>query len=657
MALTRITQGVIKPNENYDTHNINSTGIVTATGLNISGNASIGGVLTYEDVTNIDSIGIITAREGIRIGAGKSIGSDGAAAVYYGDGSNLSGISQVGGNTGVDFNDNVKVRFGSSNDFEIFHDGNETKLKATGSGNITILAETPAGQPGREIRLRNDTGVFGFGMDGNGELVPASNGSNGIGSPTKKFYRALVDSFIGDNADIDDFISVGSNIHLGNAGIITATSFSGSGSGLTGITITSDAQENTVGGTNAGNSLTSNSVSNTFFGSQSGRIVDTGDRNIAIGRYTLYTATSSSDNVAIGYNSLYATTSNNNTAIGSYAGRNISSGADNTIIGKSAGDQLTTSSHNVIVGSDSGKGANQSTASRNVIIGYQAIQNQDNPSDQVAIGYRAMANQKDDAYGNVAVGSYALECSTNQEVYNNTCIGMNAGRTAENGFGQSVFVGYSAGEYVNAPDYCTGIGYLSMRGTNSNKLTGYHNTGLGYRSLTLVQGAGEKNTALGSEAGDTITTGSNNICIGYNTQVSSATVTNEVTIGDANITKFRIPGLSISIDSNGISDANGNLRSLPQNNTTGTYTLVAADAGKHVRATGQITIPSGTFSTGDMITIYNNSSSAITIVQGSSTTVYNSNDASTGNKSLKPRGLCTILCESNNAFVASGNFA
>ena len=44
MALTRITKGVIKPNENYDTHNINSTGIITATGLNISGNASIGDV-------------------------------------------------------------------------------------------------------------------------------------------------------------------------------------------------------------------------------------------------------------------------------------------------------------------------------------------------------------------------------------------------------------------------------------------------------------------------------------------------------------------------------------------------------------------------------------------------------------------------------------
>ena len=65
MALTRITKGVIKPNENYDTHNINSTGIVTAVGADFSGNVSIGGVLTYEDVTSIDSVGIITARDGI----------------------------------------------------------------------------------------------------------------------------------------------------------------------------------------------------------------------------------------------------------------------------------------------------------------------------------------------------------------------------------------------------------------------------------------------------------------------------------------------------------------------------------------------------------------------------------------------------------------
>ena len=45
MANTRITQGVIKPNEDYDVRHINATGIITATNLNLTG------VLTYEDVT------------------------------------------------------------------------------------------------------------------------------------------------------------------------------------------------------------------------------------------------------------------------------------------------------------------------------------------------------------------------------------------------------------------------------------------------------------------------------------------------------------------------------------------------------------------------------------------------------------------------------
>ena len=48
----------------------NITGITqlgTLSSLNVSGNASIGGVLTYEDVTNVDSVGIVTARAGVRV--------------------------------------------------------------------------------------------------------------------------------------------------------------------------------------------------------------------------------------------------------------------------------------------------------------------------------------------------------------------------------------------------------------------------------------------------------------------------------------------------------------------------------------------------------------------------------------------------------------
>ena len=49
----------------FEINQINASGIITASSLDISGNASIGGVLTYEDVTSIDSVGIITARNGI----------------------------------------------------------------------------------------------------------------------------------------------------------------------------------------------------------------------------------------------------------------------------------------------------------------------------------------------------------------------------------------------------------------------------------------------------------------------------------------------------------------------------------------------------------------------------------------------------------------
>ena len=68
--------------------------VVTGVGT-FSGNVSVGGTLTYQDVQNVDSVGVITARSGIRVGAGQSIGSDGAAVVYYGDGANLTNVGSA----------------------------------------------------------------------------------------------------------------------------------------------------------------------------------------------------------------------------------------------------------------------------------------------------------------------------------------------------------------------------------------------------------------------------------------------------------------------------------------------------------------------------------------------------------------------------------
>ena len=73
-------------------------GNITGTAGTFSGNVSVGGTLTYEDVTNIDSVGIVTARSGIKIGVGQSISAVSGIITYYGDGSQLSGVESGVGN-------------------------------------------------------------------------------------------------------------------------------------------------------------------------------------------------------------------------------------------------------------------------------------------------------------------------------------------------------------------------------------------------------------------------------------------------------------------------------------------------------------------------------------------------------------------------------
>jgi len=70
------------------------SGNITGTAATFTGNVSIAGTLTYEDVTNVDSVGIITARTGIVVTAG-GINATGVvtATSFSGSGANLTGIS------------------------------------------------------------------------------------------------------------------------------------------------------------------------------------------------------------------------------------------------------------------------------------------------------------------------------------------------------------------------------------------------------------------------------------------------------------------------------------------------------------------------------------------------------------------------------------
>ena len=170
------------------------TGNISATKADYSGNVTIGGTLTYEDVTNIDSVGLITARNGIEVGArpgvGASISVDGnaefagivTATQFKGDGSQLSNITSVGGATGVDFNDDVKVRFGASNDLQLYHDSsaNKSKIETTAGGNLDIGSTHNA-----DVQIKtNSVNRFNFGAGG---FAPLADNTYTLGTSSLRF--------------------------------------------------------------------------------------------------------------------------------------------------------------------------------------------------------------------------------------------------------------------------------------------------------------------------------------------------------------------------------------------------------------------------------------------------------------------------------------
>ena len=109
MALTKVSGSIIKDS------------------VSLSGNVSIGGTLTYEDVTNVDAVGVVTARTGIKVlggginavgvvtatdfkkADGSSVGGtqvtigvrSGAAVTFAATGSSFNVINRAGGNVAI----------------------------------------------------------------------------------------------------------------------------------------------------------------------------------------------------------------------------------------------------------------------------------------------------------------------------------------------------------------------------------------------------------------------------------------------------------------------------------------------------------------------------------------------------------------------------
>lgn len=115
------------------------------------------------------------------------------------------------------------------------------------------------------------------------------------------------------------------------------------------------------------------------------------------------------------------------------------------------------------------------------------------------------------------------------------------------------------------------------------------------------------------------------------------------------------------IDASGgsvIDSLNQSVRDIPQNATaTGAYSLVASDAGKHVVVDNNVTIPvsPAVLTTGEVVTVFNNTNSNINIVHtGTTTYLAGVSGTQTSPRILKARGIATILCVGTDTYVIGG---
>ena len=269
MAFTKVVGAGINTISNITSHNVHSSGIITATkfdgpfdNINVSGaatftgNVTIGGTLTYEDVTNVDAIGIITARDGIFIpdlkkleignvaGAGdlklhhtsdeSYIDDDGPGAL------NIRGSEVRIGQTG---STTVGLKYVSSDgQVVVYHGGtrkletNSTGVKVTGTfqGASQVGIQSGGVQIGAGITQLNFIGL-GNTFAVNGTTVDVSiSGNSGAGGTWSTYTAGIATTkSVGvntNNLDDNNLVGVGNSfqgLYISNGMMITDNKLSG----------------------------------------------------------------------------------------------------------------------------------------------------------------------------------------------------------------------------------------------------------------------------------------------------------------------------------------------------------------------------------------------------------------------------------------------
>lgn len=101
----------------------------------------------------------------------------------------------------------------------------------------------------------------------------------------------------------------------------------------------------------------------------------------------------------------------------------------------------------------------------------------------------------------------------------------------------------------------------------------------------------------------------------------------------------------------------GYLNAFPSGNVTSSYQLVTTDVGKYIQvgSGGSITVPNSTFSDGDLVSIYNNTTGNIAITLSTSSAYIAGTNTVVGTANLSTRGVTTILFFSPTGCVLTGN--
>ena len=197
---------------------------------------------------------------------------------------------------------------------------------------------------------------------------------------------------------------------------------------------------------------------------------------------------------------------------------------------------------------------------------------------------------------------------------------------------------------------------------NAGQFTNITGGGAAFASITGTTITGTTVNAASANFTDTVT---GNTFSGATVNAGSANFTTSVTgaivagpTHTGTTANFSSGNFTGTLSGNTVRDNAGNVRDIPQVVQTTSYTLVAGDAGDHIFTTAGVTVPSGVFSVGQAVTIYNNTTGNITITQGTNVTLRQAGASGTGNRTLAQRGLATVLCvsgASGTEFVIAGN--